>query len=42
MPHGGLKHSATAKDMTMYGLEDYTAGAAHHDPALSAVRVTRG
>jgi len=25
MPHGGLKHSGYGKDMSMYGLEDYTA-----------------
>ena len=25
MPHGGLKSSGYGKDMSMYGLEDYTA-----------------
>ncbi|MNF80293.1 Gamma-aminobutyraldehyde dehydrogenase [compost metagenome] len=25
MPHGGVKHSGYGKDMSMYGLEDYTA-----------------
>ncbi|HJQ60924.1 MAG TPA: aldehyde dehydrogenase family protein, partial [Vineibacter sp.] len=25
MPHGGLKMSGYGKDMSMYGLEDYTA-----------------
>lgn len=25
MPHGGLKHSGYGKDLSMYGLEDYTA-----------------
>ncbi|WP_286775840.1 aldehyde dehydrogenase family protein, partial [Pseudomonas sp. UBA800] len=24
MPHGGQKHSGYGKDMSMYGLEDYT------------------
>jgi betaine-aldehyde dehydrogenase len=24
MPHGGFKHSGTGKDLSMYGLEDYT------------------
>jgi aminobutyraldehyde dehydrogenase len=24
MPHGGLKHSGYGKDLSMYGLEDYT------------------
>jgi len=25
MPHGGQKQSGYGKDMSMYGLEDYTA-----------------
>jgi len=25
MPHGGMKHSGYGKDLSMYGLEDYTA-----------------
>jgi aminobutyraldehyde dehydrogenase len=25
MPHGGMKQSGYGKDMSMYGLEDYTA-----------------
>jgi aminobutyraldehyde dehydrogenase len=25
MPHGGLKMSGYGKDMSMYGLEDYTS-----------------
>ena len=24
MPHGGFKHSGYGKDLSMYGLEDYT------------------
>ena len=24
MPHGGFKHSGNGKDLSMYGLEDYT------------------
>jgi betaine-aldehyde dehydrogenase len=24
MPHGGFKHSGTGKDLSKYGLEDYT------------------
>jgi len=24
MPHGGYKHSGYGKDLSMYGLEDYT------------------
>ncbi len=24
MPHGGLGHSGHGKDLSMYGLEDYT------------------
>jgi len=24
MPHGGQKHSGYGKDMSVYGLEDYT------------------
>ena len=24
MPHGGLKHSGCGKDLSMYGMEDYT------------------
>jgi betaine-aldehyde dehydrogenase len=24
MPHGGFKHSGYGKDMSMYGIEDYT------------------
>jgi len=24
MPHGGFKHSGVGKDLSIYGLEDYT------------------
>ena len=30
MPHGGFKHSGYGKDLSMYGLEDYTRNQARH------------
>ncbi|GLY61828.1 hypothetical protein Pcaca05_26850 [Pectobacterium carotovorum subsp. carotovorum] len=34
VPHGGQKLPSYGKDMSMYGLEDYTHRASYHDPAL--------
>ena len=36
MPHGGLKRSGYGKDLSIYALEDYSAGASRHGEVVTS------